>query len=212
MKLATSLTTKPKPPSWKKPLKMIKLPAIIRPDIALPPALRLSIALVFLTLSILLIAQAIGLTPDAHRQQIDARQSIVEATAIQGAIAIKRGDGFLLQALLKTLASRNEEVQSAAIRGLDNTLLLQSGDHQKHWTATQKGHSTPTHAQLPIIVSGKEQATLEISFLPLQHKSEIMGIPGFIVLMLFIAASGFVGYWFFIGRALRTLVQSFRLA
>jgi diguanylate cyclase (GGDEF)-like protein/PAS domain S-box-containing protein len=176
--------------------------------INVPPAIRLSVGLVFLTLSILLVAQVIGLTPNAHQQEIKVRQQMAETMAIQATIAVKRNDGQLLQALLNTLVSRNDKVLSAAVRRLDQTLLLQNGNHKQHWAPKENGHSTPTHVQLPIIVNGQERYQLEISLTPLGQSEKLRGMPDFLALMLFIAISGFVGYWIFISRALRYLDPS----
>ncbi len=172
------------------------------------PALRLSIGLVFLTISIILVAQALGLTPDPARQKLESRQQFSESMAIQSAIAVQRDDGLLLQTLLKTMVDRHKDVQSAAIRRLDQTLLMQSGDHSVFWQPKQQGHSTPTHVQLPIIIQGRERGYLEISFTPLNDGNEVFGLSYFSALIIFIAIASFIAYWFYIGRALRYLDPS----
>ena len=68
------------------------------------PAVRLSIGLVILTLSILILAQALGLAPGTERQQLNVRQSLAETLAVQTIMAIKRGDMLLLQAMLENHA------------------------------------------------------------------------------------------------------------
>ena len=45
------------------------------------PAVRLSLGLVVLTVSILILAQAIGLAPGAERQQLDVRKRLAETLA-----------------------------------------------------------------------------------------------------------------------------------
>ncbi len=61
------------------------------------PAVRLSLGLVILTISILILAQAIGLAPGAERQQLEVRKRLAETLASQVSVAIMRGDELLLQ-------------------------------------------------------------------------------------------------------------------
>lgn len=61
----------------------------------LTPAVRLSLGLVILIISILILAQALGLTPGAERQQLDVRKRLAETLASQVGVAIMRGDEIL---------------------------------------------------------------------------------------------------------------------
>ena len=63
----------------------------------LTPATRLSLGLVILTISLLLLAEGIGLAPDGKQQQLNSRSNLVEMLATQFSFAIQRGDGYLLR-------------------------------------------------------------------------------------------------------------------
>lgn len=173
------------------------------------PAVRLSLGLVILTLSILILAQALGLAPGTERQQLKVRQNLAETLAVQTILAIKRGDNLLLQAMLATVVERNSEVTSVGIRRNDNTVVAQTSQHEKFWADAAQENSTPTHIRLPLLVDGIKRGTFEISFHPLTHEDSLfMGLPSFVLLVIFVSITGFVGFWFYIKRALHHLDPS----
>ncbi|MDF3013008.1 MAG: diguanylate cyclase [Cellvibrio sp.] len=173
------------------------------------PAVRLSLGLVILTVSILILAQALGLTPGAERQQLDVRKRLAETLASQVGVAIMRGDEILLQYLLESSVERNPEIESAAVRRNDGIIVVQTKLHSKFWAKAKAHESTPTHIRFPIMLNGAKRADFEISFEPLlSDKHPIFGIPTFILLVIFVSLSGFVGFWFYIKRALKYLDPS----
>lgn len=178
--------------------------------IQIPPAIRLSLGLVLLTLSILILAQALGLTPNGDKQQLQLRQQLAETLAIQTTIAMQRNDATMLDAALNNTVSRNGEILSAALRDRQNNELInQTKNHTRYWRGAAKSTSTPTHVRLPIYIDNMQRGLLEISFAPMQQSSDnFLGLPNFIALAIFIAISGFIGYWIFIKRALKHLDPS----
>lgn len=173
------------------------------------PAVRLSLGLVILTISILILAQALGLTPGAERQQLDVRKRLTETLASQVGVAIMRGDEILLQYLLESSVERNPEIQSAAVRRNDGVIVVQTKMHAKYWEGAKKDESTPTHIRFPIMLNGAKRAEFEISFEPLLNdKHPVFGVPSFILLVIFMSLSGFVGFWYYIKRALKHLDPS----
>ena len=173
------------------------------------PAVRLSLGLVILTISILILAQALGLTPGAERQQLDVRKRLTETLASQVGVAITRGDEILLQYLLESSVERNPEIESAAVRRNDGIIVAQTKFHAKYWEGARKDESTPTHIRFPIMLNGAKRAEFEISFEPLLNdKHPVFGIPSFALLVIFMSLSGFVGFWYYIKRALKHLDPS----
>lgn len=173
------------------------------------PAVRLSLGLVILTISILILAQAIGLAPGAERQQLEVRKRLAETLASQVSVAIMRGDELLLQYLLESSVERNPEILSVAVRRNDGVIVAQTKLHSQNWAKAKPNESTPTHIRFPIMINGAKRAEFELSFEPLLSDSHpIFKLPTFILLVIFVSLSGFVGYWFYIKRALKHLDPS----
>lgn len=173
------------------------------------PAVRLSLGLVILTISILILAQAIGLAPGAERQQLEVRKRLAETLASQVSVAIMRGDELLLQYLLESSVERNPEILSVAVRRNDGVIVSQTKSHAQNWAKAKPNESTPTHIRFPIMINGAKRAEFELSFEPLLSESHpIFKLPTFVLLIIFVSLSGFVGYWFYIKRALKHLDPS----
>lgn len=173
------------------------------------PAVRLSVGLVILTISLLILAQALGLAPGVERQQLDVRKRLAETLASQVSVAITRGDELLLQYLLESSVERNPEILSAAVRHNNGNLVAKTKAHVKEWAGAEANESTPTHIRFPVMINGAKRADFEISFEPLLHDSHpIFGVPTFVLLLIFISLSGFLGFWLYIKRALKHLDPS----
>lgn len=173
------------------------------------PAVRLSVGLVILTISLLILAQALGLAPGVERQQLDVRKRLAETLASQVSVAIMRGDELLLQYLLESSVERNPEILSVAVRHNNGNLVAKTNAHEKFWADAKEHESTPTHIRFPVMINGAKRAEFEISFEPLLHdRHPIFGVPTFVLLIIFISLSGFVGFWFYIKRALKHLDPS----
>ena len=177
--------------------------------LSITPAVRLSVGLVILTISILILAQAIGLAPGVERQQLEVRKRLAETLASQVSVAIMRGDELLLQYLLESTVERNPEILSAALRRNDGVLVAQTKSHGQHWANAKPQESTPTHIRFPVMINGAKRADFELSFEPLLSESHpVFKLPTFVLLIIFVSLSGFVGYWFYIKRALKHLDPS----
>lgn len=172
-------------------------------------AVRLSLGLVALTVSILILAQAIGLAPGAERQLLDVRKRSTEALASQVSLAITSGDEIRLQQLLESSVASNPEIESVAIRRNDGIIVAQTKLHSQFWAKAKADESTPTHVRFPVLIDGIKRADFEISFEPLISESHPQfGIPTFVLLVIFVSLSSFVGFWFYIKRALKYLDPS----
>ena len=177
--------------------------------IQLTPAIRLSVGLVILTISLLILAQAIGLAPGAGRQQLESRQQLAETLSSQVTLAISRGDDALLKNLLEAAVDRNEEILSAAVRRTSGELFIATKNHENYWMGADAQVSTATHIHFPILINGIQRAGFEISMKPLSSdKHPVLGVSTFVLLIIFIALSGFVGFWLYIKRILKHLDPS----
>src|SRR6187402_2171644 len=134
--------------------------------IRITPALRLSLGLIVLVVSILILAQAIGLTPDNDRQQLNQRAQLADTMASQVSLAIVRGDSALIKSLLDNTVERNPDVTSTAVRRTDGVIVAQTAEHASHWLENIET-STPTQMRIPLIINGSKRAEFEMTFKPI---------------------------------------------
>ena len=176
--------------------------------IRITPAIRLSLGLIVLVISILILAQAIGLTPNNERQQVNQRMQLAETLASQVSLAVIRGDSDLIKSILDNAVERNPEVNSAAVRRTDGVIVAQTDLHSKYWP-NDHSSSTPTHIAIPIIISGSKRADFEITYKAITvEQFHFVHLPIFVVLIIFVAISGFFGFWLYIRRVLQHLDPS----
>ena len=177
--------------------------------IRITPAIRLSVGLIVLVISILLLAQALGLTSGTEKQQFEIRKQIAETLAAQINLAVNRGDDGLIRDLMSTAIERNSDMRSAAIRKTDGEVLIETNNHEEYWKGAEAKVSTPTHMRFPLIINSVTRANTEITFTTLSSETHpLFHIPTFIVLIIFVAISGFVGFWLYIRRVLKHLDPS----
>ncbi len=170
------------------------------------PAMRLSIALVLLTINLLLMANLIGLVPDKSKSALKMRQSLSESLALQFCAAAEKGEFQTIQNTLRAVVERNDDIRSAAIRTIDGKLLALEGEHLLHWKPPVDGKSTPTHVNVPLYMKNKKWAMVEICFAPLWIDTPASGFTNsFIGLVAFIGLGSFICYFFLIKKTLREL-------
>src|SRR5579864_2980092 len=129
-------------------------------------ALRISIGLACLTMSLLFIAQCLGLIPDRNQAVLDGRKSLCEAYAVNCCLAAQRDDLAMIRAATLAFVTRNEAVLSTAVRRADGNLVVTAGNHDD-WHAPDATHSSNTMVQVPILAGKSRWGTAEIRFRPL---------------------------------------------
>ena len=123
---------------------------------------RISIALASITITILLVAQGIGLIPDRERSIVEGRKALCEGIAIPLSLAARGGDVEAVRLATLALAGRNPDVLSAGVRRADGTLLVATGGHEVGWDRPPGSRSTPTHMHLPISDGDGPWGTVEL--------------------------------------------------
>ena len=116
----------------------------------LSPTHRLSLSLTLLTISVMFTAQLFGLLPDRNNELTQMRVLAAESLAVQISAVAGRGDIPLMEHVLREFVARNEQVESAAIRGTSSTILTSAGDHESRWEPDTSGIATLTHTSVPI--------------------------------------------------------------
>ncbi|WP_051305425.1 EAL domain-containing protein [Desulfogranum mediterraneum] len=175
----------------------------------LTPAIRISLGLVSLTVSLLLLGQLLGLAPDRTEAVFESRKNLSEALAIQFSASAENDILPVVKETLQSLVARDNDIRSAALRDDQGGLLAEAGNHLAYWQPSSDGRSTSTHVQIPIMRGKERWATVEISFSPLWVSNVSTGLKNsYLGLILFVACAGFAGYFLLMKRTLRELDPS----
>ncbi|BHH85950.1 EAL domain-containing protein [Desulforhopalus sp. 52FAK] len=175
----------------------------------LTPAMRISLGLVSLTISLMLLGKMIGFAPDRTRAVVESRINLSQALAVQFSSAVQRQDITVLGDILSSMVEKNNDINSAAVRENDGKLLAEAGDHVGHWAPPDDGRSTATHVQIPVFRGMERWGTVEVSFSPLWQSTFTSGFKNsYFSLILFVGFTGFAGYFLLIKKTLRELDPS----
>ncbi|MBN1141596.1 MAG: EAL domain-containing protein [Deltaproteobacteria bacterium] len=170
------------------------------------PAMRLTLALVLLTVNLLFLANLLGFVPDETTSALKLRKTLSESLALQFTAAAEKGEYQTIQSTLRAVVERNDDIRSAAIRTQDGELIALAGEHLAHWGTLPDGKSTPTHVLVPVFKNNKNWATVEIRFAPLWTEKVASGLAkSFVGLVVFAALSSFLCFYLIIKRTLRAL-------
>ena len=172
----------------------------------LKPTLWLSFGLISLTLALALTGYLFGLLPDGHKAELDARAKVAESLAIQLAGSASRNDASALGETIASVVERNEDVNSAALRGSKGNLIVSGGDHNQHWVESADGKSTPTHVTVPLSGPNGRLGAIEISFTSASSSTRLLGFPvKLLMFFAFLLAAGFIGYFIILQHTLKEL-------
>lgn len=176
--------------------------------IKISPTVRMTFGVLSMTLSLILVADFLGMTPDGERSALEQRQRFVEMLTIQLSVAVEKQNPQAVQSLLWASVQRNDDIVSAAIRRRDGVIYVQYGEHEKNWK-NFAGNNTATEMHLPIMDGKKTFAQVEVVFKPLGTKG-LFGLPlGTLSgLLIFVVLAGGIAYWFLIRRSLMYLDPS----
>lgn len=172
------------------------------------PAARISLAMMAFTVSLLLIADFIGLAPQSEEVAFAARKDLCESLAVQFSVVASKGDFATIKTTLHTLVQRNNDILSAALRSAQGEVLALAGDHRDKWHPQGDGHSTLAQIEVPILQNNKPWGRLELRFAPLRGEGVAAMHNSFWGLVAFVAVAGFFGYFFMMRRTLRELDPS----
>ena len=174
------------------------------------PLMRISFSLTCLTLGIVLTGDTlVGLSSGSLSATAEYRKTLSEALAVQYSHLAGRNHSDTIQAGLALLIERNPQILSAAIQLASGATFAKAGDHQRHWTQIEGGHSSIDHIQVPIFKGDAHWGTLQIAFQPVAESENPWSfVHPWSRLILFVAFGGFISYLLFIKRTLRHLDPS----
>ncbi len=173
------------------------------------PAMRISFALVLLSICIILGAEFVGITPQESKFQADSRIKISESLAIQLAILMPDRDLNHIRRLVQYLVKRNHDILSAGIRLDSGELIFYSKGHTDLWEGVSGGVSTNTHILVPIFRQQKLWGNVELRFEELPSDT-FLGIFNLSIYKMipFVFVFGFFAYLAFMLRTLKQLDPS----
>ena len=168
------------------------------------PITRLSFSIVMLTVSLLLVADLLGLTPDANESEMQTRKVIVESLAVQLSGNITNDQFDNIENTLRSVVARNDSVLSAAVRLASGDLFAASVMHDKNWTLQADDPSTSTQVHVQLVNKQGLWGNVELRFKPLYTDSNFFQSPQFLVI-LFMSLAGFIVYQLFLKHSLKEL-------
>lgn len=170
------------------------------------PLVRISFGLTMLTVSMLLIADFLGLAPDTKSAALQSRKVIVESIAVQLSIETVDRQLHSVEEILRSVVGRNSSILSGAVRLRAGDLLSEYGNHGKYWTLQPGDRSTATQVQVPLYNEEGHWGNVELRFKALANKGGLLSFrSSFLTVILFMALAGFLAYLLFLKRTLREL-------
>ena len=166
----------------------------------------MSFGLVLLTISVLITANWMGLTPNKNEAYLDARKKVAETVAVQVSKLAEKGEITIIETVLDSLYERNKDITALSLKLANGDILVESGNTKNIWDKSFGNISTPNRFLVPIFSGDKQWGRIAINFTALE-KDYFLGyaINPLILLLIFIASSGYILYHLFLKRALRYL-------
>ena len=170
------------------------------------PAVRISFGLVMFTLSVILIADLLGVLPKQDLIMMDARKKTCEVLAVQMSYAASRSDFEVARTSLELFVSRNDDVIAASMSKLDGSVIAEYGKFVEFDNASQNNKSQQNMVTVPIYSGAEKWGAVNVEFNSLYSSSIIPGFTNSILsLLLFLTLSCFFGFMFILRKSLTVL-------
>src|SRR5262249_32821711 len=125
------------------------------------------------------------------------------------AVLMESGDARALGNTLNQALTRNASIRSIGIRGVQGTIVLQVGEHPRHWVAPPPGQSTPDNVRVPLLAGKKHWGDVEVSFRPLHPDGWLsMLTQPMVILVAVLGLGGVVLFSLYLRRVLQHLDPS----
>lgn len=170
------------------------------------PSIRISFALVLITISMILIADLFGLFPNQKEFELESRKQFSESLAVMFSTMVNEKELKIIRPVLSKIVLRRDDVLSAGFRYKTGKLLFSVGSHKQYWAGHTEDKSTSTHVKIPIVEGNRELGAIELSFVPLVNNEGLGAFNNAIYkLILFVTVSGFFAFLFFMLRTIRQI-------
>jgi len=169
----------------------------------------IALGLASIVSSTLLAASFFGLIPDRLAAQREGRLALVESVAAASTALLSSSDPVRVEALLRFIVKRNDQLLSVAMRAQDGKIPLAIGPHLNGWVSMDSGGSSSSQIAVPVFAGSQPWGQLEFRFKPLTGS----GIFGFLEIPLlqliaFCSTLCLLGFLVYLNRVLRHLDPS----
>jgi diguanylate cyclase (GGDEF)-like protein len=150
-----------------------------------------------------------GVLPDRNAQAMQLRQRVSEAMAVQVAALLQADDRSSLQLTLDSVAARTPDVRSLAVRLVDGRVVVEAGDHARHWRAADSDASSPEQVTVPLNAEGARWGSLEVAFAASNQGWLLRWLnEPLVIVLLFLSFAGTIAFGLYMRRALQHLDPS----
>ena len=169
----------------------------------------IALGLASLMATLLMGASMFGLIPDRIGAIRDGRATLAETLAADATSLISQHELARFDAVLRFVVKRNPDILSVAVRTVEGVVLVSIGDHELHWVPMREAYSTDPQIRVPILAGGQPWGQIELSYRPIAPPG-LAGITRnpLVQLIGFVVATGFVAFYFYLGRVLNHLDPS----
>ena len=174
------------------------------------PIIWISLGLVGLTVSMMLAGDwLVDLVPSRDREISEYRRDFAESLAVQYSTLAGRDQIETVKFAMAEVVKRNPDILSLALRHASGTVVAQVGDHAGAWARPPNDESTLDSLQVPIFSGDQRWGVFQVAFRPtaLSETEQFFTDP-WVRFLVFVSVVGFVGYFFFLARALGQLDPS----
>ena len=173
----------------------------------IPVVARITFGLVSLLASAQLAISFLGLIPDSRAETLRERKQFCETAAVGFSLMAERADTETMRTFLESVASRAGDVQSMGVRRADGDLVVEVGNHDARWVATDDANDSQIWVQF--YSQGEPWGTLEAAYAP-AAASGWLGMlgQGEIVHGLLVLLASLTGFFIYLRFVLRQLDPS----
>lgn len=175
-------------------------------SLLLSPVVRVSIALVLFNISVILIADMIGVIPNTNDILLDSRKKICESLAVQLSYAASESNHELIESTLENFSARNEDVTAVSMSQDNGIVVAEYGEFKLLNQMKYNARSTKNMVIVPVFAGDKRWGSVNVEFGTAGAKGILSTFNnsdyGFLII---IALLNFIGYQFILKRVLQVL-------
>lgn len=186
---------------------------------SLSPSTRLALGLAALTVTVLCIAQLLGILVDPQQLALKERTRLSETVAIAVSKSLADEDRSVTTDFLQSIVTRHDELIGAAVVRSNGEIVVEAGTHGEFWSkdanANSASHSLAvarkqreTQLTVPIYTNNEVWGTVRFRYLPTTRAIFGLHIPPLLQTIAFITAGGFLVHVFILRRMLRNIDPS----
>lgn len=131
------------------------------------PSFKLAIVLAWLSLTGVMAAQWLGVSPDVHKQVLAQRIALSENLAVNCSLFLRDEAFDSIETSLLELTRRNSDILAAEVRRVDGRILAQAGDPVALGDAKAPAVSSDRRILVPLLQNEEPWGRLEVVFKPI---------------------------------------------